>query len=132
MINKVSLLKICLYIFGIGNIVTSLLTPLLLGEALLWEPRNLATDLMLGSVYLAMGIGMICIAKKPESQKGFIDFVVMSNIFHAIVMIVFAQKPIHVYLDAGYVGLMGVMPLFIYPWGIKNFLRFNESRSHVY
>jgi hypothetical protein len=122
--KKVKLLKIYLYIFGIGNVVTSLLVPLVFGDAVLWHPRNLATDLMVGSVYLAMGIVMVCIARKPENHKGFIDFIVIANIFHAIVMIVFAQKPSHIYLDAGFIGLMGVIPLFIYPWGITKFLKY--------
>jgi len=123
--NKVKILRIYLYVFGAGNIITSLLIPFALGDSLLWYPRNLATDLMVGSLYLAMGIGMLCIAKRPEGQKGFIDFIVLANILHAAVMIVFAQKPVHIYLDAGFVGLMGAVPLFAYPWGIRNFLRYS-------
>lgn len=123
-IEKVKILKMYLYIFGAGNVITSLVIPIAFGDSILWQPRNLATDFMVGSIYLAMGIGMLCVAKKPEEQKGFIDFIVMSNIFHAIVMIIFAQKPSHIYLDAGFVGLMGIVPLLVYPWGLNKFLKY--------
>ena len=124
-IKKIKILKIYLYVFGIGNIVTSFVIPIAFGDSVLWHPRNLTTDLMVGSIYFAMGICMMCIVKKPEEQKGFIDFIIMSNIFHAMVMIIFAQKPSHIYLDAGFIGLMGVVPLLVYPWGIKKFLKYS-------
>jgi hypothetical protein len=125
LIRKFKILQIYLYVFGLINIITSFVIPLAFGDTVLWHPRNLPTDLMVGSMYLAMGIVMLCISKKPEAHKGFIDFIVMANIFHAIVMIVFAQKPSHIYLDAGFIGLMGVLPLLMYPWGVNRFLKYS-------
>ena len=121
--KKTALLRKYLYFFGIAKIASSFTIPLVLGDTILWQPRNLPTDLMVGSLYLAMGIGMVCIARTVEKHKGFIDFIVMANVFHAVIMIVFAQKPIHIYLDAGFIGLMGLLPLLVYPWGVANFLR---------
>ena len=124
--NKLKLLKWYLYFFGAANIATSLLIPLVFGESFLWQPRNLATDLMIGSIYLALGISMMRTAAAPENHKGFIDFVVLANVSHAFVMLVFAQKPVHIYLDAGFVAVVGVLPLLLYPWGLKNFLRYQK------
>ena len=64
--NREKLLTFYLYIFGFGNIVTSFGIPVLFGDELLWHPRNLPTDTMVGSLYLAMGIIMVLVAKHPE------------------------------------------------------------------
>ncbi|MHA2062116.1 MAG: hypothetical protein ACW963_07500 [Candidatus Sifarchaeia archaeon] len=66
---------------------------------------------------------MLTIAKNPLSNKSFVDFVVVANIFHAIVMTVFAQNIFHLG-DAALIVLMGVLPLLFYPWGLEDFLRY--------
>jgi hypothetical protein len=43
------------------------------------------------------------------------------------VMIVFAQRPSHIYLDSGFIGAMGVIPLFLYPWPLRKLLNYNRS-----
>ena len=125
--DKTKLLKAYFYIFGIGNIITSVGVPVFFGDELLWHPRSLPTDLMVGSIYMAMGIIMVLVAKYPKKHKGFIDFIIVSNILHAIVMIVFAQRPSHIYLDSGFIGAMGIIPLFLYPWPLRKFLNYNSS-----
>ena len=121
------MLKIYFYTFGISNILTSFLVPVFFGETLLWSPRNLATDLMVGSLYLAMGIVMIRVASSPFKHKAFVDFVVVSSILHTIVMIVLAQKPSHVFVDAGYMAAMGIIPLLLYPWPLAKFLKYDRT-----
>lgn len=90
--------------------------------------RNLPTGLMVGSLYMAMGIVMVLIAKKAPENKGFIDFIVVGNILHASVMAIYAQKPEHLYLDALFILIMGLIPLFIYPWPLKTFLRYGVKK----
>jgi len=110
--------------------VTSVGIPVFWGDELLWQPRNFPTDLMVGSMYMAMGIIMVLIAKQPKEHKSFIDFIVIANILHALVMIFYAQKPSHIYLDSTFMFAMGMIPLFIYPWPIRKFLRYkNENYS---
>lgn len=125
--NREKLLTLYLYIFGFGNIITSFGIPVLFGDSLLWYPRNLPTDLMVGSLYLAMGIIMVLIAKDPQKHKAFIDFVVLGNIFHALIMVFFAQKPSHIYVDAAFIAIMGVVPLFLYPWPLLTILRYGGN-----
>ena len=61
--KKTSYLRGYLLIFGLLNIfVISFTIPLLFGDWLLWEPRNLAVEMMMSSIYLAMGIVMMIIA----------------------------------------------------------------------
>ena len=124
---KTKLLKAYFYIFGTGNIITSVAIPVFFGDELLWHPRSLPTDLMVGSIYMAMGIIMVLVAKYPKKHKGFIDFIILSNILHAIVMIFYAQRPIHIYLDSGFIVTMGIIPLFLYPWPLRKFLTYNHS-----
>jgi len=121
--NKIKLLRYYLYVFGFGNLFLLSFSPILFGDILLWSPRNIPTELMIGSIYFAMGIIMLMTAKNPLSHKSFVDFVVVANIFHAIVMILFAQNIFHLG-DAALIGLMGVLPLLFYPWSLKNFLRY--------
>ena len=111
-------------VFGVLNILTAFTIPLLLGNQLLWHPRNLPTDLMVGSLYFAMGIVMLFVSKTPAKHKAFVDFIIIGNILHSIVMIAFAQNHLHVLLDAGFIGAMGVLPLALYPWELKKFLRY--------
>jgi hypothetical protein len=93
--NKIKFLKYYLYVFGFANLFLLSFGPILLGDLLLWSPRNIPTELMIASIYFAMGIIMLITAKNPFSHKSFVDFVVVANIFHAIVMIIFAQNIFH-------------------------------------
>jgi hypothetical protein len=38
-------------------------------------------------------------------------------------MVFYAQKQSHIYLDSGFIGIMAVIPLLLYPWSIRKFLR---------
>jgi hypothetical protein len=55
-------LSLFLRIFGIANLITAFGIPLFFGDLLLWTPRNLPTELMVGSLYFAMGIMMLVAA----------------------------------------------------------------------
>ena len=75
--KKTRYLRGYLLIFGLLNIfVISFTIPLLFGDWLLWEPRNQAVEMMMSSIYLAMGIVMMLIARDPLPHKAFIDFLV--------------------------------------------------------
>lgn len=113
-----------LVIFGLLNIfVISFTIPLFFGDLLLWQPRNIPVEMMLSSVYLAMGIVMIAAHKDPLAHKSFIDFLVLANLAHATVMLLTTRNPWHL-LDVLAVGLLGALPLFFYPWGLRKFLRY--------
>jgi hypothetical protein len=117
-------LKYYFWVFGLLNIfVISFTVPLLFGDLLLWQPRNIPVETMISVIYLAMGIIMIFCTGNPLAHKSFLDFVILANILHAIVMIVFAKNVLHLIIDALPIGLMGVLPLFLYPWGLSKFLR---------
>lgn len=123
---KSKLLKIYFWVFGLLNIfVISFTAPLVFGDLFLWHPRNVPTEMMMSVIYLAMGIVMVCCARSPEKHKSLIDFLVLANTLHAIIMAVYAENAYHLLIDSASIGLMGIIPLFIYPWGIKNFLRQN-------
>jgi hypothetical protein len=124
--NKTKLLNAYFWIFGLLNIfVISFTVPLMFGDQFLWHPRNLPTEMMLSVMYFAMGVIMIFCAKNPTTHKSFLDFVVLANCFHAIVMAIYAEHIFHILIDTVSIGLMGILPLFIYPWGIKNFLKYS-------
>jgi len=123
MMSRIRYLGFFLRFFGIANILTAFTIPIFFGDVLLWKPRNLPTELMVGSLYFAMGIVMLVTARAPLEHRAFLEFLILGNIFHAIVMAVFAEGPIQLVLDVGFIGLMGLMLLVFYPWGIKNFLR---------
>lgn len=106
--------------------LAALVIPVMFADELLWTPRNLPTDLMVGSLYLAMGIIMVRVAGCPNQHKGFIDFLIVANTLHALVMVVFAQKPSHIFLDAGFIGATGLLPLALYPWPLGKFLSYNR------
>lgn len=116
-------LSIYLSVFGFASIFLITTIPIIWGDLLLWHPRNVPTEIMIASIYLAMGIIMILIAKKPLVHKSFIDFLILANLFHALVMLVFSRNFIQVLFDVIPIGLMGLIPLIIYPWQIVNFLR---------
>ena len=123
--KKTKYLKRYLLIFGLLNIfVISFTVPLLLGDWLLWEPRNFAVEMMMSSIYLAMGIVMVLIARNPLPHKAFIDCLVVANLGHALVMLRFSETIWQLLLDVGVIALMGVLPLFFYPWGLRQFLRY--------
>ena len=123
--KKTKYLKRYLLIFGLLNIfVISFTIPLLFGDWLLWEPRNLAVEMMMSSIYLAMGIVMVLIARNPLPHKAFIDFLVIANLAQAFVMQIFSENIWHLVFDVGAIALMGALPLVFYPWGLRRFLRY--------
>ena len=122
---KTRLLRLYFMIFGLLSVlVISFTVPLAFGDQLLWHPRNIPDEMMLAVLYLAMGIVMLLAARRPEDHKAFLDFVILGNVLHAAVMLVYAEHALHVVFDVGAVGVMGVAPLFFYPWGLKRFLRY--------
>jgi hypothetical protein len=120
--SKTTYLKAYLYIFGFLNIFIVSTIPVIFGDVFLWEPRNIPTEIMIASLYLAMGVVMVFAARNPEKQKAFVDFLVIANILHASVMLVTAQKMLQIVLDVLPIGAMGILPLVFYPWGLRNFL----------
>lgn len=126
--DKIKLLKIYFSVFGLLNIfVISFTVPLLFGDLLLWHPRNMPTEMMVSVLYFAMGIVMIRCAKNPFKHQSFLDFLVIGNCLHAAVMIIFADNLFHIGIDSMAIGLMGLLPLLIYPWGIRNFLNYGST-----
>ncbi|MDH3876203.1 MAG: hypothetical protein OET18_00055 [Desulfobacterales bacterium] len=123
--DKMQFLKYYFWVFGLLNIlIISFTVPLLFGDLLLWQPRNIPVEIMIGVIYFAMGIIMIFSASNPLSHKSFLDFVIIANILHAIVMVLFAKNLFHLIVDVIPIGLMGVLPLLFYPWGLSKFLRY--------
>lgn len=122
--KKTRWLKYYLITFGLLNIlVISFTVPLFLGDLLFWQPRNLPDEMMLSSIYLAMGLVMVVAARNPMAHKSFIDFLITANLVHAFVMLLFAQNLWHI-LDVLTIGCLGGMPIFFYPWGLRQFLRY--------
>ena len=70
-----------------------------------------------------MGIVMLVTAHEPSRHRAFIEFTAIANLFHAVVMALFAETAIQLVLDTGFVALMGLTLLTLYPWGVRNFLR---------
>jgi hypothetical protein len=120
--NKHTYLKIYLITFGILNIFIVSTIPVIFGDVFLWRPRNLPTEIMIASLYFAMGVVMIFAARCPEKHKIFVDYLVIANILHALVMLVTIQYPMQILLDVLPIGAMGILPLLFYPWGLRNFL----------
>jgi hypothetical protein len=127
MTTKSRWLRRYLVAFGLLNIfLISFTVPLLFGDLLLWQPRNLPVEMMLSTVYLAMGIVMIAASRNPGNHKALIDFLILANLAHAIVMLLSAQNLWH-FLDVLVVGSLGALPLFFYPWGLREFLRYQKT-----
>ena len=127
--NPTKLLKIYFWSFGLLNIfVISFTVPLIFGNQFLWHPRNPPTEMMMSVIYFAMGVSMILCAKNPKAHKSFLDFLILANCFHAIVMAIYWENIYHILIDTISIGLMGIIPLFFYPWGIKNFLKYSPVR----
>ncbi len=120
--NKEKILKYYLIIFGMLNLTMLSFGVLLFADLLLWTPRNIPTEIMISSIYFAMGIFMILCSRNPISHKSFIDFIIIANIFHAIVMFLYAENLMHIG-DAIVIGALGVLPLLFYPWGLRKFLK---------
>ncbi len=62
---------------------------------------------------------MLVAAQNPLNHKLFIEFAVLGNIPHAVVRAVFSDKLIQFVVDVGFLGLMGVVLLVLYP-GVSN------------
>ena len=125
--DKIRFLKYYFWVFGLLNIlIISFAVPLLFGDMFFWEPRNIPDELMISVFYLSMGIVMILSAKNPLAHKSFLDFVIIANILHAFVMVISAKNIFHVVVDSLSIGLMGVLPLLFYPWGLRRFLSFQH------
>ena len=123
--NKEKILSIYLYAFGLANMfVVSFTIPLLFGDQLLWAPRNVPTEMMMAGIYFVMGLSMILVARNPLPHQAFVDFVALSSIVHAVIMLVYAEHILHLFVDVAFMGVMGVVPLLVYPWGLKKFLRY--------
>ena len=90
----------------------------------MWEPRNIPNEMMMSGIYFSMGILMVLTARNFKNHKGFVDFIILANAIHAIIMAIYAENIIHIVVDAGGIGLMALIPLIIYPWGTRNFLRY--------
>ena len=121
-------LRYYLLVFGILNIfVISFTIPILFGDQLLWHPRNAPDEMMLSVVYLAMGVVMVAAARRPLSHKAFVDFLILGNCLHALVMLAYAEHVLHIVFDVVTIGAMGLVPAVIYPWGLRSFLRYGEG-----
>jgi len=126
--DKPRLLKLYSWIFGLVNVfIISFTVPLDLGDLFLWHPRNVPDEMMISAIDLAMGILMICSTNHPLVHKSFLDFVIIANIFHAFVMLIYAKNLHHVLFDVVTVGTMGALPLFFYPRGPKSFLGYPNA-----
>jgi hypothetical protein len=49
----------------------------------------------------------------------------LTNILHALVMLLFITNIYQIIFDVVTIGLMGLIPLLIYPWDLKSFLQEN-------
>ena len=76
--KKVEYFSAILRIFGVANLLTAFTIPIFFGDILLWSPRNLPTELMVGSLYFAMGILMIVVARDPLAHKAFLEFTILT------------------------------------------------------
>ena len=121
--NKERFLKYYLYVFGFLNVFVVSTVPFLLGDLVLWHPRNLPDELMIAGIYVTMGIVMIAAAPAPGKHKAFIDFLILANLLHAAIMTATARNILQIVVDVVPIGAMGILPLTFYPWGIKNYLR---------
>ena len=100
--------------------------PFLFADLLLWQPRNIPLEMMISGIYFAMGIIMIFSTNNPLAHKSFLDFVIIANILHAIAMVIYAKNFLHLIVDAIPIGLMGMLPLLFYPWGLSKLFRYRS------
>ena len=126
---KERLLGIYLFLGGLTCVFgLSFAIPVYFGDFLLWQPRSLPTELMISSVYFAMGLVMMAAARNAIRHQALVDFLILANLLHAGVMVIYAENWRHLVLDAGAIGLLGALPLFFYPWGLGRFLRYGDPR----
>ena len=128
--DKLQILRYYLGIFGVLSIVTSIVIPLFFPH-FLWSPRNIPQEVMISSISIATGLVMIVIARNPANHKSFIDFVIIVNLSHAGVMVLFAENIYHLAIDSAFVGLMGILPLIWYPWKLTDFLKYSLHVVHI-
>lgn len=112
-----------MFIFGFLNVFVIPVLTFFFGDIMLWQPRNIPTEMMINVIYISMGIVMLIIARNPLTHKGFVDFIILSSILHALVMFFYAENLFHIG-DVIVLGAMGLIPLIIYPWKIKKFLSY--------
>jgi hypothetical protein len=121
-----------LVVCGVGNLVVHPILPWLLPALFFWTPRNAAYELMIGGIYMALGVAMIVAGRRPTEHKLFIDAFVLANAFHGATMAYFAAAQhayAHFYGDIPWIGLLALFPLAVYPWPLKSFLR-QPTRVH--
>ena len=121
--DKLQLMKYYLVIFGVLSIVSSIVIPLFFPH-FLWQPRNIPQEVMISSIYSSIGIVMIIIARNPANHKSFIDFLIIVNVLHAVVMVVFAETIYHLVIDSAFIGFLGVLPLILYPWKLADLFKY--------
>jgi hypothetical protein len=123
-LDKLEILKWYFLIFGLLNIfVISFTAPLLFGDLLLWQPRNIPVEMMINVLYFSLGIVMIFASKNPGSHKLLIDFIILSNVLHALIMLFYVNNIYQIIFDVVTIGLMGLLPLLFYQWDFKSFLK---------
>ncbi len=59
MANREKYLSIYLFVFGFASIFLITTIPIFWGDFMLWQPRNLPTEIMIARIYFAMGITMV-------------------------------------------------------------------------
>lgn len=110
---------------GLTNIIIIAFTiPILFGDTLLWHPRNIPDEMMISVIYLSLGIMMLLAAKRPLAHKSLLDFSILGNTLHALVMLFYAENTYHIAIDVSGIALLGLIPLTFYPWGIRNLFRY--------
>lgn len=121
--DKIDFMKSYLIIFGTLSILTSIIIPIFFPQ-FLWQPTNISQEIMISSIYIAMGVVMIYTTKNPKNLEAFIDFLITTNVSHAAVMTLFAENIYHLLVDSLFVGLMGILPLLFYPWKRTKILKY--------
>lgn len=118
-------LKIFLYVFWVGNVIVHPVIPFLFPPQFFWTPRNRPHEFMIGGIYIAMGIMMILAAQEPRKHKLFVDFIILGNFLHAVVMIIFGiiDQPAHLVGDVLWISVLWILPLVFYPWGLQKLMR---------
>ena len=62
----------------------------ILGRLLLWQPYHKAYESMIIALYIVWGVMLWVASKNPAQNKVFIDFTILANLAHAIVMFIAA------------------------------------------
>ena len=130
--ERVRWLQTYLIVFGFGAVLVIPTVPFRFGSALLWEPRNVPTEVMIAAIYFAMGLVMLAASRTPLDHQRFVDFLIIANLLHGAIMFATAETGLHVVFDAVPITAMGLVPLLVYPWRYRSFLaprRPSKSRS---